>query len=469
MKLSKRQWAYFIIVAVIFALVEFKGLTQAGPGDENVYFYMAKSVSEGQMPYRDFFYAHPPLHIFMLAGLIKIFGVNFFILKSASLLFILAASFFIFKTSIELFQNRHNEKNADEISITAVILFLFSFTILFTATFSIGIELSVMLAMISFYLILARNYFIGGLVAGLAGLTRFYAIVPLLALFAFIFVKKFQEKKLNDFFLMFIGFFAVFGIAMIILSALYGHNFIDPVINYHLLKPKLPGQRIKVYENVAKENWVIIASSLLFLFAENKKKLQVFLFIIAAYLAFLLSLNVPAEFYFALVFPFLAIAGAYGIVNFIARIKMKYFRFLIIILIASAFLWNTAADTAVLEKYGFMEFAPLNEMAAKVSAASPDSQIFGDASIAPLVALKSGRKIALNYIDSNEMTFTSGVTNFYIFAKKLDDARLSYIIFRKDYGLYQIEQFRQYAQSRCKLDGTYSDLLEGEFLMYKCK
>ena len=77
MNLTPKQWIPFLIVALVFIIIEAKGLTQVGPGDENVYFYMAKAVSEGQMPYRDFFYAHPPLHIFALATLIKIFGVNF--------------------------------------------------------------------------------------------------------------------------------------------------------------------------------------------------------------------------------------------------------------------------------------------------------------------------------------------------------------------------------------------------------
>ena len=121
-----------------------------------------------------------------------------------------------------------------------------------------------------------------------------------------------------------------------------------------------------------------------------------------------------------------------------------------------------------LEKIGFLPFSPLNPMISKLSATSPDSKIFGDASIAPLVALKTNRSLALNYIDTNEMTFTSGLTNFYFFADKLDETNLSYIIFRKNSGLHQITQFKQYAQSRCKLEETYTDRLEGEFLMYKC-
>ena len=468
MKLTPKQWIFFLIAVIIFVLIEAKGLTQVGPGDENVYFYMAKAVSEGQMPYRDFFYAHPPLHIFALATLIKIFGVNFFILKSAGLLFVLIASFFLYKLSLELFQNKLNDKNTNLISFISVILFLSSFTTLFTATFSIGVELSVMLMMISFYFVFIKKYFVGGIFAGLAGLTRFYALVPLFALFIFIFVKKIQEKKLKDFLILSSGFLMIFGVVIILLAALYGHNFTDDTVKYHFIKPKLPGQKSAAFENAIKENWVIFAAFLSVLFAQNKKNLQLFLLVISFYSLFLLALNFAAEFYFIIIFPFLALVGSYSLVNIITRMKIKYLRYALVTILISVFLWNTTADVMFLEKIGFSPFSSLNPMILKVSATGPDSKIFGDASIAPLIALKTNRSLALNYIDTNEMTFTSGLTNFYFFADKLDEINLSYIIFRKNSGLHQITQFKQYAQSRCKLEETYTDRLEGEFLMYKC-
>ncbi|HLC61104.1 MAG TPA: hypothetical protein VJJ52_06785 [Candidatus Nanoarchaeia archaeon] len=469
MNLTPKQWIPFLIVALVFIIIEAKGLTQVGPGDENVYFYMAKAMSEGQMPYRDFFYAHPPLHIFLLSVLINIFGINFFILKFAALAFLLTASFFLYKLSLELFQNKFNDKSANLISMISVIIFLYSFTTLFTATFSVGIELSVMLMMVSFYLTFSKEYFVGGIFAGLAGLTRFYALVPLLVLFAFIFVKKLQEKRVKDFLILSSGFLMIFGIVMILLTALYGHNFTDSVIKYHFLKPKLPGQKLAVFENVIKENWIIFTVFLLILFAQNKKRLQLPLFVVFFYFLFLLTLNFAADFYFIIVFPFMALVGAYSLTNVLTRLNIKYLRYALVTMLILVFLWNTAADVMFLEKIGFLEFSPLQKMVAKVSATSSNMQIFGDASIAPLLSLMSNRSLALNYIDTNEMTFTSGLTNFYLFTDTLDEINLSYIIFRKNSGLHQISQFKQYAQSRCKLEESYTDRLEGEFLMYTCE
>lgn len=469
MGLTKKERLAFLILAFIFVLVEARGIVHIAPGDENVYYYMSKSVANGQVPYRDFFYAHPPLQVLIFALIIKIFGINFAVFKSATLLSYLIASFFLYKSSIEMFKNRLNEKFAGIMAILAVALFLFSFEVMFKATFSLGIDFALMFLMIGFYLVLAEKYFASGLFFGLAGLTRFYALPPIFAILLFVFIKKFREQSMKDFIRMLAGFLLTFGLAIIFLAAAFGHNFTDPVFAYHLSKMKLPNQRHNVYMNVLTEDWMIILAFLSSLFIKNKKKLRIFYFITIANLLFLFSLNVPAEFYFSIAFPFMAVVGAYSIVEIITSIKSaKYMKCFIIAVLISVFLWNSISDVMFLEKYGFLEFSPLSKLVNKVSSADSDKKLFGDDSTVPLVALLANRGIALNYIDSNEMRFTSGLTNFYIFKYQLDDANLSYIILRENKGLHQILQFRQYAESRCRLDEKYSDIAEGIFLVYKC-
>ncbi len=468
MKLNKIELIAFFTVAFVYFIIQAKGLAHIAPGDENVYYYMAKSITEGQLPYKDFFYAHPPLHILILSVIIKIFGVNFTLLKFATLLALLTASFFLYKTSLEFFKNNLNEENALLISILALLLFLFSFEVLFKATFSMGINFSLMFLMISFYLIFAKKYFTGGVFAGLAGLTRFYTLAPIIAIFIFIIIKKFQEKNIKDSFNMVSGFFITFGITIIALYFFFGQNFTDPVFRYHLLKPKLPNQKIIIYKNVLTENWIIFLAFLSSLFMQNKKKFQFFYFMIFVYFLFLLFINVIEEFYFSIAFPFMAISGSYSIVYLINKIKLKYIRYFAIIFICLIFLWNTTADVMFLEKIGFLEFSQLNQLVDIVSKSNPKLKLFGDDSIVPLLALITNRSIALNFIDSNEMRFTSGLTHFYLFTNKLDDVNLSYIILRKNKGLNQIIEFNEYISQRCKLEKEYFDVAEGSFLMYKC-
>lgn len=466
--MNKKELLAFLLIAAVFTLVEAKGLFVISPGDEDVYFYMAKSVSEGQVPYRDFFYAHPPLHLLALALVIRIFGASFVTLKSATLLALLTASFFLFKSSLEWMKAKFENKNSLLVSSIAIVLFLFSFEVMFKATFSLGIEMSVMLVMISFYLIITNKFFLGGLFGGLAGLTRIYAIVPIFAIFAFILVKKIHQGKIKDFLHAASGFFITFVLVILILIMLFGSRFTDSVFKYHLLKIKLPNQRLHVYKNILQENWVIIAAFLSSIFMRNKKKFQLLYFVAFSYMLFFVSLNVPAEFYFIMVFPFMAIIGAYSIVSMISKINAKFVKYTIFAIISAIFLWNTAADIMFLEKFAFMKFQPLSEMINDLSLSGSNGPIFGDDGTVSMLAFLTGRKIALNFIDSNEMRFTSGLSNFYVFKDQLDSVNLSFIIFRKGWGISQIRQFRDYAERRCVPEKEYTDLVEGKFLLYKC-
>ena len=100
---TEKSWILFPVIMVTFFAIEFKGLFLNVPGDEKVYYYMGKSLLEGNLPYQDFFNAHPPLHLIIIESIYKTFGFNIFILKLIPLLSIILSSFFLFKTMKEKF------------------------------------------------------------------------------------------------------------------------------------------------------------------------------------------------------------------------------------------------------------------------------------------------------------------------------------------------------------------------------
>ena len=51
-------------------------------GDEHMYFYMSLLVSKGKWPYRDFFFSHPPLQLYLVGALYKIFGYSLALSKA---------------------------------------------------------------------------------------------------------------------------------------------------------------------------------------------------------------------------------------------------------------------------------------------------------------------------------------------------------------------------------------------------
>ena len=66
--------------------IEFNGLNHIEGGDEHTYFYMGKLITEGVQPYTDFFVSRPPLQIYLISVIYKIFGFNLIALKLIPLL-----------------------------------------------------------------------------------------------------------------------------------------------------------------------------------------------------------------------------------------------------------------------------------------------------------------------------------------------------------------------------------------------
>src|SRR5687768_7428181 len=57
--------AALALLLLVFLLLK-TYLLVAADSDENIYFYMSvRAAFEGQQPYRDFFFAHPPLHLWL--------------------------------------------------------------------------------------------------------------------------------------------------------------------------------------------------------------------------------------------------------------------------------------------------------------------------------------------------------------------------------------------------------------------
>lgn len=60
--------------------------------DEGTYLYAGKLVSEGMVPYRDFFLAHPPLIVLLAGGWIRVFGDDVMAARAAYIILVLAGA-----------------------------------------------------------------------------------------------------------------------------------------------------------------------------------------------------------------------------------------------------------------------------------------------------------------------------------------------------------------------------------------
>jgi len=457
--MDKNKLPYVLLAAFMaaFLAITLRGLSTIQPGDENVYYYMGRLVSEGKMPYRDFFFAHPPLQIYLIALVYKAFGFSIAALKSVSMISTLITAFFVFKIAKEKFGSSQ--------AVISSLLFLFSYGVMFNSVFSFGIEIAMMFLIIGAYFLFNRsNYVFAGIFFGVAGITRLLSLVPIFIVFCIVFLSnKKSFLRLSSAFL--IVFLLVNGIFALFLKDAY----LSPVYKFHLLKSFGGRENFREYFDIVKLNWILFFSAFLFIFIKDKRTANPFFTVSAVYLIFLLILKRIFGFYFIVIFPFLAIIGGYSILWIYKNVSFqKKFEMLILALLTLIFAWNLAADILFLEKVGFGGFERGKDLADFVSSNSDKNTIlFGDDSVVPLLALSANKKIAFDFVDTNNEVFLSGLADLNSVLGRLKGNDVLFII-RSRQGISYFNEVKGFLNQNCEFLSQFHDKTEGDYLVYRC-
>jgi 4-amino-4-deoxy-L-arabinose transferase-like glycosyltransferase len=452
--LRNRTWIIFAIFILIFITIESGGLNHYDIVDENVYFYAGKLVSEGKVPYRDFFLAHPPMQLYINAAILKILGFNLVALKLVPLLSAVISALFIFMLLKERFGNME--------AVLGALLFLFSSIIMREATYALGINLTTMFVIAGFYFVMKNKCLAGGLLFGLAGVSGLYSLIPACVVMIFLFLVK--KKNLMRFL---IGFCLVFITVNLFFVLIAGQDYIDPVYRYHLLKPKVEGNNLRVFTGVIKANFLLIIGGLLVLFVKNRKKVQLPIFVCLAYVLFLAKVRL-FNFYFVLLFGFLSIVAAYSFAEVIRGFRRKV-RILLLSTLVILIVVSAVFTTRHLYSIDFVDFQSKDKIVDFIVGNTDSGDIIaGDDQTVSLVALLSGRKTVLELVDSNDMRFRSGITDLGKIIERLRKEKIKYIIIRPLYGIGKLKLFREYLEDDCKLEKWVKDYYQGDFLLYRC-
>lgn len=193
--------------------------------DENIYFYMAARLAEGKLPYRDFFFAHPPLHLAIPALVFKLTGgFHLAVAKAIPAVAALLAGVLVHVTGRRL--------GGTFAGLVAMILFLFATETLKASTNLTGISETTMLLVAGASALVFRRWLLSGVLFALAAHTGFYMVavpVALLAVFAFG-----DRRGLVRFGGAFLGVYAaIFALCL----AVGGENYLQGVFYYHWGKP----------------------------------------------------------------------------------------------------------------------------------------------------------------------------------------------------------------------------------------
>lgn len=465
-----RSWLVFLAAAVIFLAVKISSAHYA-VSDENTYYKMGELVAQGQVPYRDFFFAHFPLQIYLYALVFKLFGFNLLLLKLLSAAAVVAAAAFVFAIT----NDRLNPKTA----MAATLLFLFSYGTLLFSNFPTGIELAMPFVMAAFYFFLKKRFLLSGFLLGMATIT-YQLSVLVLPIFFMAAALMSKDKKRAVLLRIAAGFTAVVGAVSLIFLLVAGWEFIRQVLLYHLQKPSDNIDKAAVFLRVVRTNALLLIAAAAALVSRSRTKTTVVLAgtIAAAYIAVFPIVKTAFNYYLLYALPFLAIAAAYGIDAFYSLIteRIRLTRFMAAIAVAAIIVLSSAVAVRQFAGYDSQDFQNAEEISAYVNGnALPAQTIFGDDSTVPLISLLSQREITLNYVDNNAMIYQSGIIGMEETLKrlngKIEQKELKFIILRRvknsrgtiDFGIGTEERFLQFVSDNCTFEKEFS-----QYKLYDC-
>lgn len=171
-------WACAVAAVALFYLVLKMFAIHAYAGDEHIYLYQAKLVSEGVVPYADFAMAHPPLQTLFTALVFKLFGYHFILGRLLPVLWCLAGGILLAVMVLR-------ELGAVA-SVASTALYLLSYEPLRASSHYTGVNMTVALLVAGALTYRAGAIPLGAALCAAATFTRLYAIpgVIVLALFA---------------------------------------------------------------------------------------------------------------------------------------------------------------------------------------------------------------------------------------------------------------------------------------------
>lgn len=227
---SERTLVAFLVLG--FLLLKMQGMG-ASASDENIYFYDAHLISKGLLPYRDFFFAHPPLHLLFPAILFSIFEFSLPLAKAISPLIGLSTGLILWRVM--------RENSGRTTGILALFFFLFAAETLKATTNLTGVNSTLLFFAGGLWAAQKRRNGLSGALLGLSLCTGFYMAAPVLTvlLWGLITEKKQKWKGL-------LAFVATFGAINLIGWGVGGREFIDGVYTYHFLKPAKESARLSI-------------------------------------------------------------------------------------------------------------------------------------------------------------------------------------------------------------------------------
>ena len=231
-------------VLLFFALLKLYSLNFV-KGDEHMYFYMSLLVSKGKWPYRDFFFSHPPLQLYLMGALYKLFGYSLALSKAVPSLAAMVSGVYVYLLGRRLVGRSE--------ALLAVVLFLFTFDVLRGSSHFTGANCALAFGLAATYQALVRRPILAGVLFAIGTFIGVY-LAPLALMLVVLLAFRSWKESLR----LLCSYIAVSSVICAIFASVAGHAFWYQVFSYNLNKVAMRYSWYAKARNVAYLNTAVM-------------------------------------------------------------------------------------------------------------------------------------------------------------------------------------------------------------------
>jgi hypothetical protein len=241
--------AGLVLVLLAFALLKLYSLNFV-MGDEHMYLYMSVLVSKGKWPYRDFFFSHPPLQLYLMATLYKLFGYSLALSKAVPSVAAMVSGAHVFLLGKRLSGRWEG--------LVAAALFLFTFDVLRGSSHFTGANCALAFGLAAAYQAVSGRQIVAGVLFAVGTLVGIY-IAPLAMMIVVLLIWRSWRESLRLFAAYVVGCALV---CTVFVSVAGAHAFWYQVFSYNLNKIAFRYSWYAKFRNVAYLNSLVMVGFL---------------------------------------------------------------------------------------------------------------------------------------------------------------------------------------------------------------
>lgn len=237
-----------LLLLVLFALLKTYSFRWVS-GDEHLYNYMSLRLLDGEWPYRDFFFSHPPLPICLTALLFSVTGYSIVASKCVPIIAAMSSGAHVYLLG---------RRTLGPIEgLLAAALFLFTFDVIRGSSHPTGANVAVAFILAGTYQVFRNRPVAGGILLAGASLTGVYAVPMMLMLLTLLALRSFREAGRFA-----LGWGCVMAAAVVLFAAMTGSAFWYDIVTFNLNKRQMSHSWYSKFENVAFLNFHLMAAFL---------------------------------------------------------------------------------------------------------------------------------------------------------------------------------------------------------------